>query len=272
VSIRVNPAVERETLATHARIATGHDEAKFGVPADLVGAALDEIARHPELDLVGVGSHVGSQLVTTEPYVVAARTLFALAREIRARRPLAFVDTGGGFGVDYGDGCDVAPADFIRAVRKEQIAAGLGDLALLCEPGRSLVAKHGVLVACIIQRKAANHRRWILIDAGMNDLMRPALYQARHRIVPLRETPGPVAEATVAGPVCESTDDFGVHALPEDASGFVAILDAGAYGYTMASRYNGRALPAEVFVEGGRIVARTPRDPARAWIADRLRT
>ncbi len=272
VSFRVNPAVEREALATHAHIATGHDEAKFGIPIDLVGAGLDDVDRHAELALVGIGSHVGSQLVTTEPYVVAARKLFALAREVHARRPLSFVDTGGGFGVDYGAGCEAAPADFIRATRKEQVAAGLGSLALLCEPGRSLVAKHGVLVACILQRKAAHHRRWVMIDAGMNDLMRPALYQARHRIVPLLATQGPLADVTVVGPVCESTDDFGVYALPEDASGAVAILDAGAYGFTMASRYNGRALPAEVFVEGGRVVGSVPRDPPGAWIADRLRS
>lgn len=153
---------------------------------------------------------------------------------------------------------------------------GLDDLALYCEPGRSLVGAHGVLLSRVIQRKVAEPRRWLMIDAGMNDLMRPALYQARHRIVPVTVNPSSAVRAyRVVGPVCESSDDFGVHELPDAGAAFelreVAILDAGAYGYSMASRYNGRALPAEVFLRGGAIASLTPRSSADEWVRDRLR-
>ena len=272
VSLRINPAVDMEALDTHSYIATGHDEAKFGVPLASVSAALDLVSASPELELVGVGSHVGSQLTATEGYLASARAVFAFARDVRARFPLAFVDGGGGFGIDYGEGCAVRPADFIRATRALQKEMGLGDLALYCEPGRSLVGAHGVLLAHVIQRKIAEPRRWTMIDAGMNDLMRPALYQARHRIVPLvLEPSATVRPSRVVGPVCESSDDFGIHDLPDGSLEDVAILDAGAYGYSMASRYNGRALPAEVFLRSGAPVMATARRPAEDWVQDRLR-
>jgi diaminopimelate decarboxylase len=128
-----------------------------------------------------------------------------------------------------------------------------------------------VLVARVIQRKDTGERRWTMIDAGMNDLMRPALYQAFHRIVPLSMPEGTATRPyRVVGPVCESSDDFGVHELPDGDIGAVAILDAGAYGYSMASRYNGRAFPSEVFLRDGAIAGSTPRAPARVWIDDRL--
>jgi diaminopimelate decarboxylase len=272
VSLRINPAVDMVALDTHSYIATGHDEAKFGVPLASVPDALDRLSRSPEVELVGVGSHVGSQLTATDGYLASARALFAFAADVRARFALAFVDAGGGFGIDYGEGCSVRPADFIRATRALQKEMGLGDLALYCEPGRSLVGAHGVLVARVIQRKIAEPRRWTMIDAGMNDLMRPALYQARHRIVPVAfDASAIVRPSRVVGPVCESSDDFGIHDLPDGALREVAILDAGAYGYSMASRYNGRALPAEVFVRDGAIAMATPRHPAEDWVQDRLR-
>jgi diaminopimelate decarboxylase len=276
VSLRINPGVDKEALDTHSYIATGHDEAKFGVPLSSVAEALDRVASSPAVLLVGVGSHVGSQLTAVDGYVASARALFELAREVRARFPLTFVDTGGGFGIDYGEGCPVRPADFVRATRALQKEMGLDDLALYCEPGRSMVGSHGVLVSTIIQRKVAEGRRWTMIDAGMNDLMRPALYQARHRIVPVVLDSSATSSAYhVVGPVCESSDDFGVHDLPDDTASRslreVAILEAGAYGYSMASRYNGRALAAEVFLSGGKVVGATPRSAAEAWVEDRLR-
>jgi diaminopimelate decarboxylase len=109
-----------------------------------------------------------------------------------------------------------------------------------------------------------------MIDAGMNDLIRPALYQAHHRIVPLEQGEGPLVDYRVVGPVCESSDDFGLHALPAKVPSWVALLDAGAYGYTMASQYNGRALAAEVFLESGRVVAEKPRSSWKAWVDERL--
>jgi diaminopimelate decarboxylase len=271
VSLRINPAVEIGALDTHRHIATGHDEAKFGVPLASVTDALSVLEGDRNLRLVGVGAHVGSQLTATDGYLASARALFTLARDVRARFDVAFVDAGGGFGIDYGEGCAVRPADFMRSTRKLQREMGLDDLALYCEPGRSLVGAHGVLVARIIQRKIAEPRRWLMIDAGMNDLMRPALYQARHRIVAVIDGGGPARAYRVVGPVCESSDDFGVHDLPDGELAEVAILDAGAYGYSMASRYNGRALPAEVFLRGGKMVASTPRGSVDEWVQDRLR-
>jgi len=274
VSLRINPAVDMQALDTHSYIATGHDEAKFGVPLASVTDALGRIEGDRHLRLVGVGSHVGSQLTATDGYLASASALFTFAREVRARFDLTFVDAGGGFGIDYGDGCPVRPADFMRLTRKLQREMGLDDLALYCEPGRSLVGAHGVLVASVIQRKIALPRRWIMIDAGMNDLMRPALYQARHRIVPVVHAGEAMTAYRVVGPVCESSDDFGVHDLPDSGPRElreVAILDAGAYGYSMASRYNGRALPAEVFLRGGKVLTSTPRGSVDEWVQDRLR-
>lgn len=274
VTLRINPGVETEELGTHDYIATGHDEAKFGVPLASVSDAVAAIeAAKTAVRLVGVTAHAGSQLTSVEPYVASARVVFETAKALRERSPLEFVDTGGGFGIDYGEGCPVRPADFIRATRAAQRAHGLEDLALFCEPGRALVGAYGVLLAAIIQQKIAPgspERRWLMIDAGMNDLMRPALYQARHRVVPVT-LPEHVTLAAyrVVGPVCESSDDFGVHDLPEAGISEVALLDAGAYGYSMASRYNGRPLPAEVFLRGGAIAAVHPRRPLTDWVDDR---
>ncbi len=273
VSIRINPGLEEEAIDTHSHITTGHDEAKFGVPKADLGSALQSVTKARHVDLVGISSHIGSQLTDTASYVESALSLFALAAEIKKSHRLSFVDAGGGFGVDYGQGCPARPADFVRLACNAMATFGLGDLALYVEPGRALVAAHGVLLARVIQRKVSGARRWLMIDAGMNDLIRPALYQAHHRIVPIEELEGERARWRVVGPVCESSDDFGEHELPaSEALQLCAVLDAGAYGYTMASRYNGRALPAEVFLSEGAIVAHTTRAEWRDWVDDRLKT
>jgi|HubBroStandDraft_1064217.scaffolds.fasta_scaffold01471_10 diaminopimelate decarboxylase len=275
VSIRVNPGVDLKD-ATHAHIATGHDAAKFGVALPDVGRAIQRVETSPHLRLVGMATHVGSQFSTTDPYIAAARTLFGVVRALRdggLARSLRFVDTGGGFGIDYTGSQVGAPraGDFVRAARGEQRTAGLDDLALYVEPGRCLVAPHGVLLASVIQTKVTSTARWLMIDAGMNDLLRPALYQALHRIVAVDAAVGQpdALDWRVVGPVCESSDDFGAHALPATPPGLVAVLDAGAYGYTMASQYNGRLLPVEVFVQGGRIAGHTQRASVESWAKER---
>jgi diaminopimelate decarboxylase len=273
VSIRVNPQVDAEDIGTHAHITTGHDEAKFGVPRGDVDLALARAAALGSAKLVGVACHVGSQLTSVEPYVQSARVLLGVAAQARAGgAPLEFVDTGGGFGIDYGAGCPVRPADFVRATRSAMREAGVSDLSLHVEPGRALVAAHGVLVARVIQAKetrVGTPRRWLMIDAGMNDLLRPALYQARHRVVAVSGGEGELVPWRVVGPVCESSCDFGEHLLPARPPSLVALLDAGAYGFTMASQYNGRALPVEVFLRGGRVVAKTARASRAAWADER---
>jgi diaminopimelate decarboxylase len=274
VGVRINPGVDLEGV-THVHIATGHDRAKFGVPRDQVPGAVERIEASPHLRLVGMTSHVGSHFSETAPYLEAARVLFGIVRGLRAAGragSLEYVNTGGGFGIPYADDVVVPPpAEFVRSARREQNAHGLADLALYVEPGRCLVAAHGVLLARVIQTKVGSTARWLMIDAGMNDLIRPALYQALHRIVPL-DRPVDRASAVpwqVVGPVCESSDDFGEHLLPREAPGAVAVLDAGAYGYTMASRYNGRQLPVETFLRGGRVAARTERLPPEQWAEER---
>jgi diaminopimelate decarboxylase len=278
IGLRVNPGLDKELLGTHDHVATGHDEAKFGISrSDLPSAFARCQALVAEVQLAGIANHVGSQLTQVEPYRRAAVELFALAAELRrGDRPvapeLAFVDCGGGFGVDYGQGPGARPAAFVRAAREAQRASGLDDLALYVEPGRSLVATHGVLLATVIQEKRSGARRWVFVDAGMNDLVRPAMYGAHHRIVPLEDgtTASPRVSTRIAGPVCESSDDFGVHTFPEIAPAQVALLDAGAYGFTMASRYNGRALPAEVFLSAGTVLSARRREDGDAWTRDRL--
>ena len=271
VSFRVNPSVEADT---HAHISTGHDEAKFGIALVDLPAALDALAREPMLALTGVSAHIGSQLTRTAEYMAAARALLAFAEDrARTPHPLRFVDTGGGFGIDYGAGCESRPADFAREIARELAARALPPSTMITvEPGRSLVAAHGVLCATTIVAKRSRstpERRWLLVDAGMNDLLRPALYAARHRIEPMEPAPpGEPLPYRVAGPVCESSDDFGEHTFTAPPRR-VVIRDSGAYGYTMASEYNGRGLPTEVFLEGGRAVAtHTPRRAA-TWAEER---
>lgn len=274
VGVRVNPAVDLEG-ATHAHIATGHDRAKFGVPREQVERAVELIESSPDLRLVGMTAHVGSHFTDVAPYLASARVLFGIVRGLREAgraRTLEYVDSGGGFGVSYEDDAVVPPpAEFVRGARQEQRAHGLADLALYVEPGRSLVAAHGVLLARVVQTKSSSAGRWLMIDAGMNDLIRPALYQARHRIVPVERAVDRdrALPWRVVGPVCESSDDFGEHLLPREPPRLVAILDAGAYGYTMASRYNGRQLPVEAFIRGGRVVAQTKRLPPEEWAEER---
>jgi diaminopimelate decarboxylase len=272
VSLRLNPGVEADT---HAHVATGHDEAKFGIAREDLPAAWDAIARAAHVELVGLTTHVGSQLTDLADYMAAAEVLLdvATAREAAAG-PLAYLDFGGGFGIDYGAGCPVRPADFARALVARVARSPLARRTLLVEPGRSLVAAHGALCASVIMEKrsrAGGGRRWLLIDAGMNDLVRPALYGARHRIEPLDAAPAATGERyRVVGPVCESSDDFGDHLFGEPLPERVVIRDAGAYGFTMASQYNGRALPAEVFLGGGEVVAVSATGTTREWIDRRV--
>lgn len=271
VSLRINPGVEADT---HANIATGHDEAKFGIARADLPAAWEALARARHVDLVGIGGHVGSQLTNTGEYLAAAEILLALAVERkRAGAAVEIVDFGGGFGIDYGGGCPVKPADFARAAVKLVEGSELAGTRITVEPGRSLVAAHGALVARVVGSKQSREggRRWVMIDAGMNDLIRPALYTAHHRIEPLDGAAAPedAPRWRVVGPVCESSDDFGAHPFAE-VPDRVVIRDAGAYGYTMACEYNGRPLAAEVFLRGGKVVAVSRPRTVEMWIEERV--
>jgi len=260
VALRVNPGIG---AGGHPHVTTGDEEAKFGVaPAEAL-AAWASRSRWPSLALEGLHVHVGSQLLDPGPLERAAEVALALADE-SARRgaPLGWIDLGGGFGVDYAG----AGRDFPLAAWGERLverARGRG-LTWVFEPGRWLTAPVGVLVAEVLAVKARDGRRFVTLAAGMNDLLRPALYGARHRIVPVRPRPGPLSPADVVGPVCESADVFaGALPLPPLAPGdLLAVLDAGAYGASMASTYNGRGRLAELVAEGGRAwIAAVPEPP-----------
>jgi diaminopimelate decarboxylase len=268
VSLRVNPGVE---IDSHAHIATGHDAAKFGITRPDLAAAWQRVdGARAELEAVGVSAHVGSLLASVDPYLSSARAVCEAARARRAAgHGLSFVNFGGGFGIDYGSKAVPPPADYTRAAVALLKSEGLADLRVVVEPGRALVGPYGVLVARVVQGKQSGTRRWAMIDAGMNDLIRPALYAARHRIEPVDGLPaGPASR--VVGPVCESSDDFGEHELGEPLPELVVIRDAGAYGFVMASEYNGRALPAEVFVARGAVQSVSRGRGPAAWIESRL--
>ncbi|HEY5376258.1 MAG TPA: diaminopimelate decarboxylase [Polyangiaceae bacterium] len=268
VAFRLNPGVEIES---HAHISTGHDKAKFGITRNDVGRAFEAVdANADTLVAVGLSTHIGSMLGEVAPYLKSAEHVCAVARARRASKPgLEYVNFGGGFGIDYGDGQDAEPADFARSAVKLLRSEGLGDLMLVAEPGRSMVGAHGVLVAKVVQSKVSAEHQWIMIDAGMNDLLRPALYGAKHRIEPLDREPS-APEWRVVGPVCESSDDFGEHPIGPQVPDAVVIRDAGAYSFTMASEYNGRALAAEVFVRQGAVSNVSPSPGAAAWVKRRL--
>jgi diaminopimelate decarboxylase len=254
-AIRVNPDVE---VDTHVNIQTGHDEAKFGVPV-AVGHELLGRAARGELPLchpVGVHVHVGSQLPDPEGVAAGARVgLEVLEAGRAAGLELDWLDVGGGLPVDYAGGSAPGPELFAAALAP--LLAGR-NVRLAVEPGRALVARAGALVAGVLYRKHRSAGRMLVVDTGMHHLLRPALYQAVHRVRPLRAAPlaGPTE---VVGPICESTDVLATEAdLPDLHPGeLVAFMDAGAYGMTMASNYNGQPRPAEIVVAGG--VARVAR-------------
>ena len=270
VAFRLNPGVE---IDSHAHISTGHDKAKFGIARADVGRAFEVVdAAGDAMVAVGLSTHVGSMLGEIAPYLQSARHVCEVARARRASsagRQLEYVNFGGGFGIDYGGGQAVAPAQFGAAAVALLKEEGLADLTIVAEPGRSLVGAHGVLLSRVVQSKVSGDNSWLMIDAGMNDLLRPALYGAKHRIEPLEWPPG-AEEWRVVGPVCESSDDFGAHAMGRRVPELVVIRDAGAYGFTMASEYNGRALASEVFVRQGAIHNVSASPGAAGWVKRRL--
>ena len=269
VALRVNPGVR---TPGHAYVATGHEHAKFGMaPADAL-AAWAARARWPHLTLDGVHVHVGSQLLDPAPLEAALACALELVDEVARRgASLGLVNMGGGFGIDYAAGRAEFPLE-AWAARLGERARGRG-LAWVLEPGRWMVAPVGVLLAEVLWVRERDGRRFVVLGAGMNDLLRPALYGAIHRIVPVRARAGAPSPATVVGPVCESADVFREDvALPPLAPGdLVAILDAGAYGASMASNYNGRGRLAEL-VAGGGTLMRARAGETAADLAARTRS
>jgi diaminopimelate decarboxylase len=249
VAIRVNPDVNPDT---HPYISTGLREHKFGIDIHAVEEVYERARGFAHVRLEGVACHIGSQLLDAAPLVEAAQKMVALAGRLRARGlAIRHLDLGGGLGVPYKPE-DRRPdvGSFLHKLR--QLLAGT-ELTLLLEPGRSIVAESGLLLSRVLYRKSNGSKEFIVVDASMTELIRPALYGAHHEILPLRESriPGTVV-ADVVGPVCE-TGDFLARdrAMPQVMPGdFLAVMTAGAYGWVASSNYNARPRPAEVLVDG----------------------
>ncbi|MGD8895592.1 MAG: diaminopimelate decarboxylase [Acidobacteriota bacterium] len=248
VSLRVNPDIDPQT---HPYISTGLREAKFGVPIGIAGDILRRSRSLGGVRVVGVQCHLGSQITDLAPLADGARDLARLSRELLDEGfPLETIDLGGGLGVDYEGGRGADPA----ALAEHILPAIDGlPLTLVLEPGRSLVAEAGALLTRVLYVKENERRRFVIVDAGMNDLLRPALYSAHHRVEPVQPRGGPRVEVDVVGPVCE-TGDFLARGreieLPEPGD-LLLVRDTGAYGFAMSSRYNMRPRAAEVMAEAG---------------------
>jgi diaminopimelate decarboxylase len=262
IALRVNPDVNAET---HPYISTGLSAHKFGIGIKLARAVYARALAMPSIETAGVSVHIGSQIRQVEPFAEALAKTLALVAELRSDgHDIRYVDAGGGLGIEYGDKpFDAAEqvAQYAEALESALGAAGIAQVHLLLEPGRFLVGQAGALITRVLYRKANGDKKFVIVDAGMNDLIRPALYQAHHEIVPVVRNPDAVLEeADIVGPVCESGDFFArARTLAVTAQGdLLAILDAGAYGLSLSSNYNTRVRPAEVLVEasGPRLVRR----------------
>lgn len=247
VSIRVNPDLDP---GTHPHISTGHRDSKFGVPLSQVDEYYAEARSLPHLDLVGLSTHIGSQITETSPFTEAANKIAAIVGRLRsAGVALKYLDLGGGLGIPYQEE-PPPPADYAKAVLKP--LSGIG-LRILTEPGRVIVGNAGVLVTKVLYLKETDVKRFIVIDGAMNDLIRPVLYEAFHAIQPVtRRARAKVVTADVVGPVCESGDFFArEREMPEPMPGdLLAVMSAGAYGFVMSSNYNSRPRAPEILVDG----------------------
>jgi diaminopimelate decarboxylase len=267
VALRVNPDVDAQT---HKYISTGKSHNKFGIGIDRILGVYAQAAQLPHVRIRGLQTHIGSQILETTPFVEALRKLVPIVEELKNAYGIEFFSIGGGVGIVYhgtlesgapdwwqraeaDGGPRISFADYARAV--VPLLQPLG-LKILLEPGRSLVGNAGALLTSVLYIKRTPSKNFVITDAGMNDLIRPALYEGHHEIVPLREPAlgTPVRSVDVVGPVCESGDFFAqdrelVDPRPGDG---LALLSAGAYGFVMASNYNSRRLPAEVLVDGDR--------------------
>ena len=262
VSIRVNPDVDPKT---HPYIATGLAENKFGIPIHRARGLYELASGSPYLEVVGVDCHIGSQQTTLAPFMEALQRLLALVDDLAvAGHRVKHLNLGGGMGICYQDEEPPTPAEYAAAIGDQVAARGL---TLLVEPGRSVVGNAGVLLTRVIYRKDNGERRFAVVDAAMNDLLRPALYSAWQRIGEVQRTQGVATTYDVVGPVCESADFLGKErSLALVGDDLLAVHSAGAYGFVMSSNYNTRPRGAEIVVDGEAVhVARR-----RETIADLL--
>lgn len=271
ISLRINPDIDAQS---HPYITTGLQTTKFGIAASQALDVYRYAATLPSLDIIGIHTHIGSQITKIEPFTDTATFVAALIAQLReAGIHLTHIDFGGGVGVPYfnairNEALPVedpshynmpAPADVLTAVLPILQSSGC---SIWMEPGRSLVADAGVLLTRVVYIKDNGTKKFVIVDGGMNDLLRPSIYHAHHQIVPLTLKTYEHQKVDVVGPICESTDFFAQdRELPNIAAGDVlAILTAGAYGFVLSSNYNGRLRPAEIMVNGERVRIIRPRE------------
>ncbi len=247
-ALRVNPDVD---ASTHPYISTGLSEHKFGIPIGKAEEVYERARQMQHLEATGVSCHIGSQLLDPAPILEALDKVLELAASLRAQgHQIRHVDLGGGLGIAYRRAEQAPPiAAFIGKLKERLCATGL---AVMVEPGRSIAGPAGVLLARVLYRKQNGPKEFVVVDAAMNDLIRPALYRAHHEIVPVRRNRLPAITADVVGPVCETGDFLArdrklANLMPGD---YVAVCAAGAYGFVQASNYNSRPRAPEVLVEG----------------------
>ncbi|TXH34328.1 MAG: diaminopimelate decarboxylase [Rhodospirillaceae bacterium] len=258
IALRINPDIDAKT---HAKISTGKSENKFGIDIDHAAQIYSRAARLPGIRVAGISCHIGSQLTDLAPYRAAFTRIAELVTSLRrAGLPVERVDLGGGIGIAYRGEQTIDLKDYAAAVR--DIIAPLG-CAIELEPGRSIVGNAGLLITRVINVKSGVSRKFIILDAAMNDLIRPTLYDAYHDIIPVVQPANddPVSRVDIVGPVCETGDRFAEQRAmsPLQAGDLVAICSAGAYGAVMASTYNTRLPPAEVLVKGDAFQVVRPR-------------
>jgi diaminopimelate decarboxylase len=280
IAIRVNPDVDAHT---HAKITTGKSDNKFGIPLKHASAAYDAAAKYPNLIIKGVQMHIGSQLTSVAPFVEAVEKVAPFAVDLKARFGITYFSIGGGMGIIYKDALasgqstwwEAQPADK-RPLTPESYGAALVPLLrplglkVLLEHGRFMVGNSGVLLSRVEHLKRGAGKNFLIIDAAMNDLVRPAMYDSFHEIVPVhRDSSRRALTADVVGPICESGDCFAkdrqIQAVGEGE--LIAFMSAGAYGYTMSSRYNTRGMAAEVLVKGSAFELINARETFEQMIA-----
>jgi len=282
VAVRVNPNV---AAGTHAKITTGTYENKFGIAFELVEDVYARASRLKNLRLRGLQMHIGSQLTEVKPFGSAVLKVVPLVGRLATRYPLEFFSVGGGLGIVYQPALASGGADWWQKPQAKNIltpakyAATLVPLLkplklrILIEPGRFIAGNAGILVTRVEYVKRTGRKNFVIVDAAMNDLIRPAFYDSYHEIAPLARRNGPVASSDIVGPICESGDYFAKNRpLPKVGEGdYLALMSAGAYGFVMASNYNTRALAAEVLVHGNKsAVVRDRQKLPEIWKDEKL--
>ena len=282
VAFRVNPDVDP---ATHEYISTGKSENKFGIPLSRIPDVYERAAKMRKIDIVGVQMHIGSQITEAAPFADAIKKVAPLVRELKAKYGIQFFSIGGGLGIVYESSFASGTGDWWKAGHEADARQQLSiqqyvdailptlrelKLKILLEPGRLLVGNAGVLLTRVRYIKQTGQKKFAIVDAGMNDLIRPALYHSYHEIIPLVEPKTDTrAKIDIVGPVCESGDFLALdREMPELCEGdLLAIMSAGAYGFVMASNYNSRPLPAEVLVRGDKFALVRKRQSAEDLVA-----